>query len=246
MNTILTLLAIAAVATAVGAYFSPRFRQMLRIFGSSTVSKATTAVQREKDRVNQAVASLPAQRESVARLMTFAGNAQTAVSDKEKEADGLLTRFQTSVTMSASKPTQDALKVQWKTAKDAVAGLKTAATEAHTAAEEAQNLLEEYLQTIAQSENGVAKLEADATLASIYRQSAEFRQKSNDLKKGLGEGAADRKEVADELSTARNANDLSKGSAADREMAEIEKKVQVNDADAEITAALAARAAAKK
>lgn len=243
MNTILTLLAVVAAAVAVGAYFSPKFRQMLRIFGDQGLSKATTAVQREKDRVKQAFAALPAQRESVARLMTFAENAQTAVTNKEKDTDALLSKYQTAVTMKASQPTQDSLKVQWKTSKDSITGLKTAATEAHTAAEEAQNLLEEYLQTIAQSENGIAKLEADATLATIYRQSADFRQKSNDLKKGLGEGAADRKEVADELTTARNANELSKGSAADREMAAIEKTVQVNDADAEIAAALAERAA---
>ena len=243
MNTILTLLAVAAAVVGIAAIFSPRVRQALRIWGDKGLSKATTAVERSKDRVKKAIAALPAQRERVARLMTAAGNAQTAVTNKETEAETLLTKYQAAVTMNATKGTQDAVKLQWKTATGAVAGLKTAAAAAHQAAEDAQTELEDFLTTIKQSENGVAQLEADATLAAIYRESTAFRQSVNDLKNGLGDGANDKKEVQDELATAKNASELSKGSEADREMAQIEKQVQVNDADKEIEAALAARAA---
>jgi chromosome segregation ATPase len=240
----LVLLAVAGIGVA--AIFSPKVRQALRIWGNKGVNNATTAVDRAKDRVRQAEAKLPGVRENVARLMTAAQNAQTAVTDKKAEAEELLTKYSTAKNMNASAQTQETLKLRWKTAKDAIPGLETAATAAAQEAEDAQKELEDYIQIIAESEAGVQKLEADATLAEIYRASAANRQALNDMKKGLGANGEDAKQVRDELQTAKNANELSKGSAADREMAEIERKAKANSADDEIEAALAARNGGQK
>ena len=242
---IVYLVLIVLGLVAAGAVFSPRFRQALRIWGNKGVTKATTPVERAKDRVRQAEAKLPGVRENVARLMTAAQNAQQAVADKKTEEQELLGKYSTAKNMNASEQTKETLKLRWKTAKDAIPGLEAAATAAAQEAEDAQKELEDYIQIIAESEAGVQKLEADATLAEIYRASAANRQALNDMKKGLGVNGEDAKAVRDELNTAKNANELSKGSAADREMAEIERKAKANSADDEIEAALAARNSGK-
>lgn len=243
METIFAIAAVVAVAVIAGAIFSPRFRQALRIWGDKGLSKTSTPVERAKDRVKQAIDKLPTQRELVARLMTAADNASAAVTDKEAEADRLLTKYQTAVTAKATPETQNTLKLQWKRAKDAVPTLREAAVAAQSAAADAQAELEGFIELIQTSQDGVAQLESDANLAAILRETTAFRQRVNDLKSGLGDMAADQKAVKDELATARNASELSKGSAAEREMQQIERQVQVNDADAEIAAALAERAA---
>lgn len=243
METIFAVAAVVAVAVIAGAIFSPRFRQALRIWGDKGLSKTSTPVERAKDRVKQAIDKLPTQRELVARLMTAADNASSAVTDKEAEADRLLTKYQTAASANATPETQNTLKLQWKRANDAVPTLRDAAAAAQSAAADAQAELEGFIELIQTSQDGVAQLESDANLAAILRETTAFRQRVNDLKSGLGDMAADQKAIKDELATARNASELSKGSAAEREMQQIERQVQVNDADAEIAAALAARAA---
>jgi hypothetical protein len=246
MSTITQLVLVAIGLLAVGAIFVPSVRQTLRIWLRIGTSKSTTAVQRAEDRVKQAEAKIPQLRENVARQMTAAQNAADAVTNKKKEADDLLSKIETAQNSGASQQTQDTLTLRWKTANDSIPGLETAAKEAHDEAENAQKELEDALQIISESAAGAEKLKNDAALAAVYRQSTALRNQLNDLKKGLGDGGADAKEVQDELRTAKNASELSKGSQADREMAEIEKKTKVKSAGDEVAAALAARRAAQQ
>lgn len=246
MSTITQLVLVAIGLLAVGAIFVPSVRQTLRIWLRIGTSKSTTAVQRAEDRVKQAEAKIPQLRENVARQMTAAQNAADAVINKKNEANDLLSKIETAQNSGASQQTQDTLTLRWKTANDSIPGLETAAKEAHDEAENAQKELEDALQIISESAAGAEKLKNDAALAAVYRQSTALRNQLNDLKKGLGDGGADAKEVQDELRTAKNASELSKGSQADREMAEIEKKTKVKSAGDEVAAALAARRAAQQ
>ena len=235
-------IAIAAVIVvgALAAFF-PAVRNTLKIWVGIGTRNATTPAQRAEQRQRDAEAKIPALRENVAKQMTAAENAAEALAAKKREADSLLTQYQTAKSANASAQTQETIKLRWTTANGAIAGLEQAAKDAHDEAETAQKELEDTLQVIAESAAGVEKLKNDASLAQVYRDSAKLRTQLNDLKKGLGDSGEDAKAVRDELKTAKNANELSKGSTADREMAEIERKAKLQSADADIEAALAAR-----
>jgi chromosome segregation ATPase len=243
--SIVYLVLIALGLVAVAAAFFPGVRQTIRIWVGLGTANATTPVQRVKDKVKQAEAKIPQLRENVARQMTAAQNAQEAVESKKKEAEDLLTEVETAQNSNASAGTQSTLTLRWQTANGSIAGLETAAKEAHDEAENAQKELEEALQTISESADFAAKLAADASLAQVYRDSTALRNQLNDLKKGLGETGSDAKEVKDELKTAKNASELSKGSVADREMEEIKRKAKLQNASNDVAAALAARRAAQ-
>jgi len=243
--TIVYLVLIALGLVGVLAAIFPGVRQTLRIWVGLGTANATTPVQRVKDKVKQAEAKIPQLRENVARQMTAAQNAQEAVEAKKKEAEDLLTEVETAQNSNASAGTQSTLTLRWQTANGSIAGLETAAKEAHDEAENAQKELEEALQTISESADFAAKLAADASLAQVYRDSTALRNQLNDLKKGLGETGSDAKEVKDELKTAKNASELSKGSVADREMEEIKRKAKLQNASNDVAAALAARRAAQ-
>jgi hypothetical protein len=220
----------------------PAFRQFLRINGDKAAKASSTPLDRINDNVNQAIAQLPKQRANVASLMTAAQRAQKNANDKRNEVEQLFAEVNTAVSAQASAPTIAAYKQRWLTAKTAVAGLDAACEEAHKEADDAQAELESLITLIQQSKAGADKLKSDATLTAIIQQSTQFRQQVNDLKTGLGQNAADVQEVQDALQTARNAAELSKGPAADREMAEIHQKAVAKSADDAFAAELAARA----
>ena len=245
MSTTLILVILGIAAFAAAVYFIPGFGQLLRIRSAGAVKKGSTAVERVSDRVQQAINKLPAQRELVAKQMSAADRASTAAQNKRSEVETLFGKVQIAINGKASDATVTTLKTQWLTAKNAVPGLDQAATAAHAAADEAQTDLNDMIELIQTSAAGVEQLKSDANLASIYRQNAQFRQQLADMKSGLGDMAADTQSVQDDLNTAKHLDELSKGTTADREMAEIEKKAKGATADDEFAKELAARSAAK-
>ncbi|MDR3613773.1 MAG: hypothetical protein P4L53_09400 [Candidatus Obscuribacterales bacterium] len=218
------------------------FLQAFRINGEKVVSHGSTPLERIEDNVKQAEAHLPQQRALVAQEMTAAQRASTNADNKRAEVESLFKEVQTAMSASASAATVTTLKQRWLTAKGEVEALDKIALDAHTAADEAQHDLEGLLSLIQQSEQGAQKLKDDANLAETLKHSTELRQQVNDLKAGLGANAADVAAVEDGLANARNAAELSKGSAADREMAAIHEKTQASAADDAFAAELAARA----
>lgn len=244
-----TVVEVVVVVGALGglAYWKvPSFRQLLRINGDKAIKSASTPLERVTDNVNQAIAKLPAQRALVAQQMTAAQNAQKKADDKRTEVEGLFKEVQTAMSANATAGTISTLKQRWLDAKNSIAGLDTAAAETHQSAEEAQADLEGLLKQIQQSKDGVEKLKNDANLAAILRQSTAFRTQVNDLKEGLGANADDVRAIEDGLANARNEAELSRGSAADREMAKIKERAQATSADDAFAAELAARSAAGK
>ena len=223
----------------------PEITQLFRIRTAAAVNSASTAVERSEDHVNEAVKHLPAQRELVAAQMAAADKANSAAQNKRAEVDTLFTKVQTAINGKASDATITTLKTQWLTAKNAVAGLDEAATAAHAAADEAQTGLNEMIELIQTSAAGVEQLMSDTNLAAIYRQNSTIRQQLADMKAGLGDSSADTQSVQDDLATARHLNELSQGTAANREMAEIEKKAKGATADDEFAKELASRSATK-
>ena len=240
MTTLIVILVIAAVAALLSF---PAVRQALRININKGAKATTKASDRQADTVARAQAKLPQLRENVARQMTAAQNAADAVTAKEKEAEDLLTEIETAQNMKASAETQATLNTRWARANGSIEGLKTAAAAAHDEADAAQKELEEALETIAAAGDIVEQMKNDEALAQVYRDSAALRTQLNDMKTGLSAAGNDVREVKDELSTAKNANELSKGSKADREMAEIKKQAQAASAADQVAAALAARKA---
>ena len=240
MTTLIVILVIAGIAALLSF---PAVRQALRININKGAKASTKASDRQADVVARAQAKLPQLRENVARQMTAAQNAADAVTAKEKEAEDLLTEIETAQNMKASAETQATLNTRWARANGSIEGLKTAAASAHDEADSAQKELEEALETIAAAGDIVEQMKNDEALAQVYRDSAGLRTQLNDMKAGLSAAGNDVKEVKNELSTAKNANELSKGSKADREMAEIKKQAQANSAADQVAAALAARKA---
>ncbi len=227
---------------AVVYHFLPEnLKQMLRIRGNSAVKKGSKGSERAQDAVDQAVAKLPEQRKLVARLMTKAQRAQKTAVDKRGECDSLLSEVALAKKSNGSEKLQQDLKIKWKAAKDSVPTLDEAAKTAHGEAEEAQLTLDGFLETIQTSQSAVDKIAANEDLATILRESAAFRQQAQDLKKGLGALGKEIRESEDELSNARNENDLSKGSATDRELEELKRKEKAEQADKELEEELAKR-----
>lgn len=245
MNTILTIVGIAAAAVAVACIFSEKARLVFSNIFEGILDAFSTPAGRQRARVRRAMRKLPQQRARVARLMTAATNATNAVTTKESEVDELLGKYETAEDMKASDATKAELKTRWKTAKDSLPKLKENAVAAQRRAEDAQTELEGFLTLIRESEAGVEAMESDADLAATIRESTAVRNELNDLKKGLGDSGADAKKVRDDLENAKNEDLLSRGSSADREMENLERQKKVKDAGDEIAAALAERRAKK-
>ncbi|MDR3613772.1 MAG: hypothetical protein P4L53_09395 [Candidatus Obscuribacterales bacterium] len=242
MSVVIEVVGVVAVVGGLAYWQIPAVRQLFRINRDKVIAASSTPLERITDNVNQAIAKLPAQRALVAQQMTAAQRAQTNAQNKRDEVEDLFKQVNVAIGANATAATITTLKQRWLTAKGAVVDLDKVSEEAHKSADDAQAELEDLLTLIQQSKAGAEKLKSDANLTAILQQSTQFRTQVNDLKSGLGANAADVQEVQDALSNARNANELSKGSAADREMADIAKKTQASAADDAFAAELAARA----
>ena len=246
MSAILDVVLVVGAGAGLAYAFVPGVRQLFRINGNKIIKNASTPLDRVTDNVNQAIAKLPTQRALVASLMTAGEKAQKAADAKRTEVETLFAEVNTAINAKASDATITTYKQRWLAAKNAIPALDAAAVEAHNTAEDAQQELESLIAQIQESQAGVEKLKSDSQLTEILHQSGQLRQQVNDLKNGLGANADDVTAIQDGLSNARNANELSKGSAADREMADIKKKAQAGSADDAFAAELAARSAARQ
>jgi chromosome segregation ATPase len=219
--------------------FVPSFREMVGIRFGSAVKKGSTAVERNRKRLDDIVAGLPAQRALVASVMSTADSAERAAKDNITNTAAALQKYQTNKGRGASPEALAQLSSTWKSLKDNQAELDRLWQEAEANADDAQKDLERMLSDIAKEEHNLVSDQAKADLAAAKRQSATFRTKINDMKRGIGEMAADRAAVQKELDDARNLDELSRGSKVDREIQEIEERAAADAAVDEIEAELA-------
>ena len=235
----LYVLGFIVLAVVVGAIFSPAFRQLLRIRSSAAVKNGSTAVEKEKDIINQLMAKLPAQRSAVASVMANVDAAQRAYDNKKKEADQLFAKYQQYKGMNASADVLTQTSTQWQAAKNALPTLEQVLAEAHKNADEAQKALNSTIEALKKEQSNIQSDEAKAQLAAAIRQNAQVQQQLADLKNGLGAMADARKEVDADLDKARAEGKLAQGTDADREMAELDEKAAAQTAQSSIEAEIA-------
>jgi len=233
-------LALIALAIFGGLYaFVPSFRELVRIRGGAAIKKGSTPVERNRKRLQDIIDGLPAQRALVASVMSAADAAERAAKDNITNTATALRKYQTGKRMGGTPEALAKLSGDWKALKDNQPELERLWQEAETNAEDAQKDLERMLSDIAKEEANVKSDEAKSALAAAKRQSASFRTKINDMKRGIGEMAADRAAVQKDLDDARNLDELSRGSKVDREIQDIEERAAADDATSEIEAELA-------
>ena len=233
-------LIVLTVAVVVAGYFYEPLGQFLRIRSKGALNKGSTAVERNRDRLNQVVAKLPAQRALVASVMSAADAAKRNVDAKKAEAAAALKRYQDAKGLNTSAEALGQLSTNWKTANDAIAGLEQLWSDATATAAQAQEELDSMVDEIKAQEANLQSDQAKADLAAAKRETAGFRQQIADMKNGLGAMAADRAAVQKELDDANNLDKLSQGSEIDRELARIDKAAKAKSAQEEIEAALKA------
>ncbi len=242
----LYILGFVVLAVAAGLVFSPSFRQLLRIRSSAAVKSGSTAVEKEKDIITQLMAKLPAQRQAVASVMANVDAAQRAYDAKKAEADQLFAKYQQYKGMNASADVLTQTSTQWQAAKAALPTLEGVLAEAHKNADDAQKALNSTIEALKKEQANIQSDEAKAQLAAAIRQNAQVQQQLQDLKNGLGTLADARKEVDADLDKARAENQLSQGTAADREMAALDEKAAAASAQSAIEAEIAKQSGGTK
>ncbi len=229
-------------AIVVGAIVNKNFRdgllQLLRIRSASAVKNGSSAVERNEDRLSQLLNKLPEQRKHVSSVMSLADKAQRNLNNKIAERDRLFAEYQRDKGLNASAETLSSISAEWKSAKDAVPALEQLLQEAHDNAAGAQRDLDDIISQLKSMESKIQDQSGKAELAAAFRESAQTRQTLSDMKKGMGDMAKDFDETDKELDDARNLNDLSKGSATDRERQDLEHKAQTQGSVDEIEQAI--------
>lgn len=218
-------LILALLVLGVVLFFAwPKFRQAVRIRGNDAVSKATTAVERNKDRYRQLKAALPGQRTNVANCMATVDGITTDL----KEAEAALVRIQgeykTAKSMNASDKALDTLGKQFEDGEAKIAKIKGRLAEAKTASDEAQAALDETIEAIKAFGDKIEDAELATNLTAALETSAAAKQQAKDINDKLSEAAEDFDAVEHELNVARNKNKLADGTEGERELAEIKKK----------------------
>ena len=168
METLLIIVGLVALVL-VAAYFYPPLGEFLRIRSKSALNKGTTAVERNRDRLAQIVAKLPAQRALVASVMSAADAAKRNVDSKKAEAAADLKRYQTSKGLNPSPSALEQLSTNWKTLNDAIPGLEQIWSDATANAAAAQEELDSMVEEIKAQEANLQSDQAKADLAAAKR-----------------------------------------------------------------------------
>jgi len=226
------------VLGAGGAIFSPKFRQLLRIRGGNAIDSATSAIEKEQDAFEQLKKKLPAQREMVTKVMAASNMAKSELDRRNTALEQVKGQFAQAKKLGASDAALDDLGSKFKTLKDAVDDQQKVLAEAQSTADEARHSLD---QTIAAMQKFGQKVETDkskAELAAALRVTAEARQSAQDITSALSAAGSASKEVDRQLEEARAANQLSKGTSTDQELAKLDEKAAAATGRAELEALL--------
>jgi hypothetical protein len=232
------LIGIAVVGIGGGLIFSPKFRQMLRIRTGKAVDAATTAIEKEQDEYDQLVAKLPAQRTAVAKVIAAAGLAAADMRRLQDESTRVKSEYQQAKLLGASEAALDDLGTQYQHTLDAIQSKKEECTIANQAANEARETLD---QTVAALKRFAAKVESDkgkAELTKALEVAADARQKAGDINSALSRAGQQSRVVDEQLEQARAANELSKGSQTEQELANLREKAAGQSGRAKLDAML--------
>ena len=219
------IITIALIGLAVVLFYKwPALRQMLRIRGNDVVSKGSTAVERNKDRLKELKGLLPAQRTNVANCMATVDDLTADLADAEKALVTIQDEYKTATEMKASEAALDTLGKRYDAAEEKVKKIKGRLGEAQGASDEAQKALDETIEGIQAFGDKVEDSALAVHLTEALETSAKAKQQAKDINDKLSEASEDFDAVEHELNVARNKDNLGEGTAADRELDEMKKK----------------------
>jgi hypothetical protein len=226
MFTTIALVVLGLIAA--GMIFSPTFRDKvlvtLRIRANSALDKATTPLEREKDEYNQLMAKLPAQRKAVQSVMATSAVAKkdldaavAAVAQAEKD-------YKDAKGLGASEAALNELAGKYDAAEQSVEAQKKIVEEAAAAATEARGALEATTKALGKFASRIEQDERKTELAAALRVSADARQAANEINSSLSKAGEASRQIDKDLEEARAANDLSKGSQTEQELAALREQ----------------------
>ena len=222
--SITTILIIVAVLFAAGMLFWPKFRQLVRIRSNDAVDGMSTAIEKEKDEYKQLVAKLPKQREAVSSVMARSTQADKALADAEARVTELQGKYVTAKNANAPDTVLDKYATEWEESKADVDAKRAIAEELNSAEEEAISALEETTEALKKFADKIERDEGKAELTKALDVAAEAREQAATMKSSISRAGEASRAIDHELEKARSRNELSKGSRADREVAEFEKQ----------------------
>ena len=233
IETILLILLVGAVAL----YFGHKgFQQLVRIRTGKAIKAGSTAVEREEDEYKRLLGLLPTQEEAVTSVM-----ADSRIAEKDlkaaKDAEGVAEKaYYDAEDLKASEGTLDTLATAWEDAKKHTADMAAVATEAKQAQDEAREALDETTKALKKFEQQLVRDKAKEKLTKALNVSADARKHAADMQKQIGAAAEASREVDHDLEQARARNELTKGSAADRELKELRERSAAKSAREQLKA----------
>ncbi len=239
MNLDTIVLIVIGIAAAL--YFGHKgFQQLVRIWFNQTVKAGSTAVQREEDEYNRLSALLPVQEEAVTSVMA---DARVAAKDLKAAQDAVETAerdYNHADDLKATEGTLDSLATAWEDAKKHVVDMAAVATEAKKAADEAREALDETAKALKKFEQQLVRDKAKEKLTKALNITADARKQTKDMQAQIGAAAQASREVDHDLEQARARNELSQGTAAERELKELKASSGAKSAREQLKARRAA------
>ena len=240
MEMILTIVGLVVAAVVLGAIFSPKFRQVLRIRGNEAVDNMATANERQRDRYKELMKKLPDQREKVTMIMARSTNADEELAEARKKAAELEAEALAADENGAPNSVVEELASDWQKAVEAVANKAKIAEELDAAESEARAALDETTEALKDFKTEVEQGEAKTELMEALKVSAEARRQNKSLKDSISAASEDAKAIDLALEQARADNELSKGTKAEQEVAEYRRNNKKKSALAALRAKKAA------
>ncbi len=133
-------------------------------------------------------------------------------------------KYATAKQLGASEAALDSLGADFTAATQAVVAQKAVVEAAVAASTEARNALEATIKAIQKFGDQVESDQNKAELTAALKTTADARQATQDINNQISQAGAAHHEVDRQLEEARAANELSKGSATDIELADLEEK----------------------
>lgn len=238
MNMIIEVAAVAGIAIAAGAIFSPKFRQMLRIRGGKAVDGATTALEKETDQYNQLVAKLPAQRTSVAKTKANATIQQKTLDGLNTKLASLESEFKTADAAKAEASVVEAITSEYASVEAQIADQKKVVELAVSAANEAVKAYEQTARDLGKFKDRIAADGNKVDLADALKVAADARNEMRDMQSQISAAGSASAEIDKKLETARAELEMGNGSSTDQARARLQETAAANDAAARLRAKL--------
>ena len=218
-----TILIIAALAVVVLYFTWPAFRQMLQIRGGKAVDGMSSASEKQRHEYKRLTGELEKQLDNVAAAKAGAEMAEKEVTDAKAQVEKLTGQYKLAVSSNAAESLLNDLAAKVAKAKASVTSKQAIAAEAAKVAEEAVAALDGTREALKDFADQIDDTEQKEALTKVLNTSADAANALRNIKDRIGVAGDAQRQADGALAKARAKNDLTKGSANDQAMAQIEK-----------------------